>query len=150
MPILTPSSLSPTTSVEHQIYLMIQVIAARLRDDTDRLLKPAGLTLAQFNILRILRGAGSTSLTCSAISAQLITRDADVTRMLDRLEALGLVERARSEHDRRVVLTRISEKALALIATLDEPLASLHAQQFAHLAPERLRDLLGLLDEAAR
>ena len=68
--------------------------------------------------------------------------------MLDRLETLGVVERARSEQDRRVVLTRISEKAQALIATLDEPLAALHTRQFGHLPPDRLRALLDLLNEA--
>ena len=145
---MTTRPTSTFTSLEHELYLTLQVLAPRLRDETEHLLKPAGLTLTQFNILRILRGAGPNSLTCGEISTQLITKDSDVTRLLDRMESLGLVERARSSQDRRVVLTRISDKALALLATLDEPLALLHTQQFAHLHPDRLHQLLDLLKEA--
>lgn len=136
------------TSPQHELYLTLQVLSTRLRDETEHLLKTAGLSLTQFNILRILRGAGPRSLTCGEIGTQLITKDSDVTRLLDRMENLGLVERVRSDQDRRVVLTRISDKALGLLATLDQPLATLHQQQFAHLRPDRLQQLLELLKEA--
>lgn len=134
---------------EHEAYVTLQRLATRLRDETEGLLKTGGLSVTQFNVLRILRGSGGEGLTCGEIGGRLINKDPDVTRLLDRLEKLGWVERARSEHDRRVVLTRLSPEGRALLGRFDAPLAELHRRQFAHLPPERLETLLGLLREAA-
>lgn len=144
---MTPATTPPTAnaSLEHEVYLALQVLATRLRDETEELFKAEGLSTTQFNVLRILRGAGDQGLTCGEIGARLINKDPDVTRLLDRMEKLGLVERARSEQDRRVVLTRLSVRGRELVGRFDRPLSELHGRQFAHLQPEQLQTLLGLL-----
>jgi DNA-binding MarR family transcriptional regulator len=137
-----------TSSLEHQTYLALQGLALRLKDETEHLLKEQGLSLTQLNVLRILRGAGDNALTCGAIGAQLLNKDPDVTRLLDRMEKQHLVERARSTQDRRVLLTHLSPEGRAVVDRLDGPLLDLHRRQFQHLPPERLQGLLDLLAEA--
>ena len=119
-----------------------------LQRNVAALLKEAGLTLAQYNVLRILRGAGSAGLPCGEIAARMLTRDPDMTRLLDRLVAQGLVVRSRQADDRRVVSTRISELGLQRIAPLDDTLAELHRRQLGHLGDQRLLQLTALLDAA--
>lgn len=144
------TKIAPAISTaEHQVYLALQTLASDLGQQTSDLLKVAGLSVAQFNVLRVLRGAGE-GLTCGEIGSRLIARDPDVTRLLDRLEHAGLVVRTRERADRRVITTRISEAGLRVLANLDAPLARLHAGQFAHLPPEKLELLLTLLKEARR
>ncbi|GGJ82049.1 MarR family winged helix-turn-helix transcriptional regulator [Deinococcus aquiradiocola] len=144
-----PAPAQPTaiTSPEHRAFLAVQKLAADLTVASSALLKSAGLSGPQYNVLRILRGAGE-GRTCGEISAELINRDPDVTRLLDRLEAAGLVTRTRERRDRRVVTSRISEAGLDLLARLDGPNLDVHRQQFAHLPPQRLALLLELLEEA--
>lgn len=142
-------SAAASSEPEHQTYLALQRLALHLKDETDQFLKQEGLTGTQFNVLRILRGAGDTPLTCGEIAERLLNKDPDVTRLLDRMEKQGLVERVRSEQDRRVLLTNLSPQGHEVVARLDGPLAQMHRQQFSHLAPERLQLLLELLDEAA-
>lgn len=124
----------------------MQALASAMGQQATDLLKAAGLSSAQFNVLRVLHGAGE-GRTCGEISAQLISRDPDVTRLLDRLEQAGLVTRSRERADRRVITTRINGTGLALLAALDAPMTELHARQFGHLGPERLALLLSLLNE---
>ncbi|GGK39158.1 hypothetical protein GCM10008955_36260 [Deinococcus malanensis] len=145
----TRSSASAST-LEHQTYLALQGLALGLKDETEQLLKNEGLTLTQLNVLRILRGSGEDALTCGDIAGRLLNKDPDVTRLLDRMEKQGLIERARSAHDRRVLLTRLSPQGRETVARLDAPLMDLHRRQFQHLPPERLRLLLDLLGEATR
>ncbi|WP_102127509.1 MarR family winged helix-turn-helix transcriptional regulator [Deinococcus planocerae] len=147
----TPTNRPGTAfaSLEHEVYLTLQRLAADLGSQTAERLKGADLSPAQFNVLRILRGAGKGGLTCGEIGERLITRDSDVTRLLDRLERQELVTRVRSTQDRRVVLTCITEKGRAMLADLDEPLAGLHRAQLGHLGPQKLRQLLALLGEAS-
>lgn len=139
---------TPHAELEHAAYLALQTLAVRLHDDTEGLFKGEGLSVTQFNVLRILRGAGDQPLTCGDIAQRLLNKDPDVTRLLDRLDKQGLVERVRNEQDRRVVLTRLSPQGRALVDRFDAPLAALHHQQFEHLSPERLSLLLTLLQEA--
>lgn len=150
------SSSTPTippgptfASLEHEVYLTLQRLAADLGHQTAERLKGAGLSPAQFNVLRILRGAGEGGLTCGEVGERLITHDSDVTRLLDRLEKQELVTRIRSDQDRRVVLSCITGKGRSLLADLDEPLAALHRAQLGHLGPQRLTQLLALLGEAS-
>lgn len=140
-------TLPAAATLEHQVFLAVQTLASDLGQSAADLLKSAGLSTAQFNVLRVLRGAGE-GRTCGEISGQLISRDPDVTRLLDRLEQAGLITRTRERADRRVVTSRISERGLALLATLDVPVAQLHARQFAHLSPDQLALLLELLQLA--
>ena len=108
------------------------------------------LTHAQYNVLRILRGAGREGLRCTEISERMITRDPDVTRMLDRLEARGLISRERQADDRRVVLTFISAKGLALLKDLDGPVKKMHEETMKYLSSAELHALASLLEKVRR
>lgn len=136
----------PFAGVEHQVYVALQRAAADLTQGTAALLRPFGVSGAQYNILRILRGAGSEGLACGEIAERLLTRDPDMTRLLDRMQRQGLVTRERASHDRRVVTTRITREAMDILDKLDEPMAALHRQQLAHMDAPRLRELATLLD----
>ena len=109
-------------------------------------LKPHGLTPTQYNVLRILRGAGPAGLCRSEIGARMINPGPDVTRLLDRLVDAGLVERERDEDDRRYVTARLTNQGLALLARLDEPIVRLHAAQLGHLSPAEMERLIELSD----
>ena len=109
-----------------------------------QLLKAEGLSATQYNVLRILRGAGE-ALACGEISRRMITRDPDVTRLLDRLAKRGLVSRWRQTQDRRTVLVRISSQGLRVLARLDAPVREAHRRGLGHLGRERQRALMELL-----
>lgn len=145
-----PHPPPPTpTDLEHQVFLAVARLSSDLSADLAELFRGAGITWTQYNALRILRGAGDRALSCGDIGARMIARDADVTRLLDRLEKQGLVQRARNEADRRVVVTRPTERGLAVLAELDAPVRQAHRAQLAHLGAAKLRQLLALLGEAA-
>lgn len=107
-------------------------------------LKAADLSPTQYNVLRILRGSPQ-GLPCGEIASRMITRDPDITRLLDRLGKRGLISRARERRDRRMVLTRISEKGLKVVRDLDGPVREAHRKQLGHLGRSRLRELSELL-----
>jgi DNA-binding MarR family transcriptional regulator len=111
------------------------------------LLKAEELSSTQYNVLRILRGAPE-GLPCGEIGNRMITRDPDITRLLDRLEKRGLVSRCREAKDRRMVLTRITDTGLELLARLDEPVQEIHRAQMGHLGRERLQALVELVRAA--
>lgn len=104
------------------------------------------LTPTQYNMLRILRGAGKDGITCTEAASRMVTADPDITRLLDRLEARHLVERERSSQDRRVVITRISGEGLELLRTIDKPLAAFVKSQMSHLGAEKLEQLIETLE----
>ena len=109
-----------------------------------QVLKFEDLSGTQYNVLRILRGAPD-GLPCGEIASRMITRDPDVTRLLDRLEKRGLISRCRETKDRRTVMTRIAPPGLKLLAGLDDPIREAHRKQLGHLGPKRLRTLAELL-----
>src|SRR5438132_5082412 len=109
-----------------------------------QVLKAEDLSATQYNVLRILRGAPD-GLTCGEIANRMITRDPDITRLLDRLEKRGLIARCRETKDRRMVLTRITPEGLKLLAGLDEPVQEAHRKQLGHLGREQRRILSELL-----
>ncbi len=143
------AELKTRRSPEDEAYLNLLRTADHLLRGVEKLLKPAGLTPSQYNVLRILRGAGPEGLACGEIAARMLTRDPDMTRLLDRLDKRSLVSRVRNARDRRVVVTRITTLGLKLLASLDEPVEELHKKQLQHLGRERLKQLSALL-EAAR
>jgi DNA-binding MarR family transcriptional regulator len=135
----------PFTSLEHEAVLSIARSAAQLEHQAAEALKPHGITPTQYNALRILRGAGPEGLCRNEIRDRLVAWVPDATRLLDRLEAMDLVVRAREGEDRRFVRTRITPAGLAVLARLDGPIAALHERQLGHLGPGRLRSLIDLL-----
>lgn len=112
-----------------------------------RILKTEDLSATQYNVLRILRGSPD-GLPCGEIANRMITRDPDITRLLDRLERRGLISRCRETKDRRMVMARITPDGLKLLARLDEPVGDAHRKQLGHLGRERLRALTELLHAA--
>ena len=112
-----------------------------------RVLKTENLSATQYNVLRILRGSPD-GLPCGEIASRMITRDPDITRLLDRLEKRRLISRCRETKDRRMVMARITPDGLKLLARLDEPVGQTHRKQLGHLGRERLRALGELLDAA--
>ncbi len=139
---------SPIGSLEEEAYLNMLRTVNALSQELGELLRTHDLTSAQYNVLRILRGAGEGGLTASDIGERMITRDPDVTRLVDRLEKRGLVERWRCGADRRVVWTRISPAGREAIDPLDQPIHDLHVAQLQHLGAEKLRTLVGILEQA--
>jgi len=108
-------------------------------------LKSEDLSSTQYNVLRILRGAPPTGLPCGEIADHMITRDPDITRLLDRLEKRELISRCRETKDRRMVVARVTPQGLKLLARLDEPVQELHRKQLGHLGSARLKKLQDLL-----
>jgi DNA-binding MarR family transcriptional regulator len=139
----------PFGSVEQEAFLSLCRAAADLQQEVAEVLRPSGLSASQYNVLRILRGAGDAGLSCGEIVERLVARDPDLTRLLDRLERRDYVSRARDAADRRVVTTRITERGLEVLAALDGPIAALHERQLGHLGAMKLRQLMRLLEEAA-
>ncbi len=132
---------------EQDAFVLLQRAAAAQQDEVARLLKPLALSPAQYNVLRILRGARPELLSCSEISNRLIARDPDLTRLLDRLTRQGWVERSRGQADRRVIRTGITAEGLALLKSLDSAVADLHRRQFAGLGRKQIAALAKLLDQ---
>jgi len=133
---------------EEAAFLNVIQTAEALMWGVAETLKPAGLTPTQYNILRILRGAGEQGLSCKEATERMVTKDSDVTRLLDRLEQQHLIKRERHGKDRRVVVTVITAQGLKQLAQLDEPMQALHRRQLAHLGKERLHSLAALLELA--
>ncbi len=138
----------PFASLEHEAVLAIARTAAVLEHSTADALKPHGLTPTQYNALRILRGAGEQGLCRNEVRDRLVARVPDATRLLDRLEEMALVRRAREGDDRRFVRSRITPAGLELLGRLDREVTELHHRQLGHLGAERLRSLIALLEVA--
>lgn len=138
----------PVSGLEEEAYLNVQRTSNTLNQGIAELLRSHDLTQAQYNVLRILRGAGEGGLNASDIAGRMISRDPDVTRLVDRLEKRGLVDRWRCSEDRRVVWTRISQAGLDLINPIDAPLNELHRRLLSHMSQEKLQTLVELLEEA--
>lgn len=132
---------------EQELFLNIARTASDVAAPVERLFETLGLSSSTYNILRILRGTGD-ALPCSKLGQQLVARVPDTTRLIDRLEKLGLAKRERSPEDRRVVLVRITRAGLDVLAKLDEPLRDLHRKQFAHLSQAQIDKLNALLVKA--
>lgn len=144
---MNPRSPHKPLPLEEDVFVSFQRAADWLLQGVERLLKPHGLSPAQYNVLRILRGAGPEGLSCREVAERMVTRDPDMTRLLDRLEKQGLLSRERRKDDRRIVATRITPQGLDLLQRLDQPLRELHRRQLRHIPAGRLKALAGLLEE---
>jgi len=157
-------------SLEGEVFLALLRAADSLLRQLEELLKTSGLSHTQYNVLRILRGAARGAerearriekgaaarsenedggLPCGEIAARMITRDPDITRLLDRLESRGLVERSRQKQDRRVVQARITPAGVKLLGELDAPVERLHRKQMRAIPRGHLQQLLRLLEEVS-
>jgi DNA-binding MarR family transcriptional regulator len=158
------ASHSQPIPIEAEVSLTLLHVADLLLRPLEETLKAAELTHTQYNVLRILRGAHRDAeqrgarhdgesdadfhgLPCGEIAARMITRDPDITRLLDRLEARGLVARSRQKNDRRVVQACITTEGIQLLKKLDKPVEEMHRGQFAHVPAANLRQLLTHLKE---
>jgi DNA-binding MarR family transcriptional regulator len=135
-------------SLEQEAALNVLRTADVLLQRLAAVLKPFKLSHSQYNVLRILRGAGPEGLACREIGERMITRDPDITRLLDRLEARGLLTRTRDQRDRRVITARITSEGRSLVDALDQPIAEIDRQPLQHLGEQRLRTLIQLLELA--
>ena len=139
-----PSRLGTTEEI---LYLALLRTGDMLSRAVDQLLKTADLSSNQYNVLRILRSEPQ-GLACGKLGNRMITRDPDVTRLLDRLERRGLISRWRDANDRRTVMARITTSGLKLLASLDEPIRKLHSKQLGHVSRQRQHQLARLLSLA--
>lgn len=138
----------PFATLEQEALLSVERTAALLGHGVADALRRYRITPTQYNVLRILRGAGEQGLCRNEVRDRLVAQVPDVTRLLDRMEEMELVERERAMDDRRMVFTRITRKGMQLLARMDEPVARLHQRQLGHLGAAKLRTLIRLLAEA--
>jgi DNA-binding MarR family transcriptional regulator len=110
-------------------------------------LRPIGLSPTQYNVLRILRSAGDSGVTCKDIGARMIARDPDITRLLDRLERRNLLTRNRAKEDRRFVAIRITSEGLDLLRELDAPIERKQLALMQHMGKEQLHSTVELLEQ---
>jgi DNA-binding MarR family transcriptional regulator len=136
----------PFRHIEEELFLNIQRTADILLQEILDVLRPCGLSATQYNVLRILRGAGEAGITCKDIGARLVTRDPDITRLLDRLERRNLLTRARTREDRRFVSIRISDEGLDLLRQLDGPVEEKQVEMMRHMPREQLASAVALLE----
>jgi DNA-binding MarR family transcriptional regulator len=139
----------PFARLEHEAVLGLLRTAALIGHVMEESLRPFGVTGTQFNVLRILRGAGDNGLCGREIGERMITRVPDVTRLLDRLEKSGLITRDRDRDDRRHVTARISAKGSDLLEKAASAGSAIE-QRFERLNQEELRVLITALDELRR
>ena len=138
----------PFRSPAEEVFLNLLRTTEALSSNVAGLLRPLGLSLPQYNVLRILRGTGAEGLSCNEIGERMVTRDSDITRLLDGLERRKLARRARDASDRRVIRAAITPAGEQLAALLDAPLDELLASQLAHMRRADLRQLADLLERA--
>lgn len=142
---LKPSAAS--LPLEDRVFVALLQAADSISLEAEQLIKAAGLTSAQYNVLRILRGAEPHGMACRGIGDRMISHDSDITRLLDRMEKRNLISRERQTDDRRVVKTRITKPGLDLLKKLDQPVHELHHKQFRDLPAAQLKTLLELLEQ---
>src|SRR3954454_7414818 len=136
----------PFASLEEEALLSIVRTSTVLMDEVERMLRPHGITGTQYNVLRILRGSEPEGLCRNELRDRMLTRMPDVTRLLDRMEEAGLVERTRDSEDRRMVTSRITKKSMQLLATLDPIVAENEKTFFSGISPDQIQTLIDVLD----
>lgn len=135
----------PFASLHEEAILNVVRTSAAMSDAFDEFLRPHGISLTQYNVLRILRGAEPTGLCRNELRDRMLTRMPDVTRLLDRMEDAGLVVRSRDNEDRRLVSTRITAAGRRLVDELDAPVGEHNRRRIGHLTAKQLSDLVELL-----
>ena len=138
----------PFESLEAEVMLNVARTADALSRGGEDILKLVGLSPNQYNVLRILRGAGEQGLCCREVAERMVTRDPDITRLVDRLERRSLLTRSRDSKDRRIITVRISPDGLKTLKKLDGPMEEYHRNRLSHMDKADLRKLSNLLETA--
>lgn len=133
---------------EQEVFLSLLRTTSLLENVAERFFREYGLSIATYNVLRILRAAGKDGKTCSQIGEDMVARVPDVTRLVDRLEEAGFVKRSRERDDRRVVRVTLMPQGLEVVDKLDGPVLELHRLQLGHLTKSELSELTRLLERA--
>ncbi len=137
----------PFAEIEEELHVSIARTAALLERAVAKQLRPHGLTPTQYNVLRILRGAGPAGLCRNELGERLVTPVPDVTRLLDRMADQKLIARQRSDEDRRLVRTYLTPKGLELVNLLDEDMRSGHRARLCEFSREDMKRLVDALAE---
>jgi DNA-binding MarR family transcriptional regulator len=153
MPLTKKSSLAtalkqtrPFVSLEQEVYLSILRTASELSYSVDQFFRPFDITPSQYNVLRILRGAGTDGLCRNEISERMVTATPDMSRLLDRMEKAGWVTRERAEDDRRQVSTYITKSGMELLVMLEPSTRDFVTRLFAGTAVSDLKTVLKVND----
>lgn len=142
---LSMSARSEFLGPEERLFQSVLRTADHLLRGEIEVLRLVDLTFSQYNVLRILRGAGPDGLSAGAIAERMVHRDPDMTRLLDGLARRGLITRVRGD-DRRVVIAQVTAAGLELLRTLDAPVDRVHREQLRHVKRQQLESLIELLD----
>lgn len=137
---------NPFDSLEQEAVLNLLRTSDQIQNRLGKLFREYGLTSSQYNVLRILRGEGKP-LPSLEIANRTIQVVPAITGLIDRLEKQGLVERERSEEDRRVVYVSITEKAKKILKKIDKPLMQMHEESFQNCNKKEMSELIGLLEK---
>jgi DNA-binding MarR family transcriptional regulator len=137
----------PFVSLEQEVYLSILRTESELSYAADRFFRPFDITPSQYNVLRILRGAGADGLCRNEISERMVTATPDMSRLLDRMEKAGWITRERAEEDRRQVSTHITNAGMELLATLEKPTGDFVTRLFAGATISDLKTVLKVNDQ---
>ncbi len=138
----------PFRNLAEEAFVALMRTADQLQWKGAELMKRFDISPTQYNALRILRGAGPQGLPCSEIGERMVTRDSDITRLLDRLEKRKLTQRCRETKDRRVIMARITSAGLDLLKKMDGPVEDFHRNLLGKLGEPRLREMLRVLEDA--
>jgi len=136
----------PFVSLEQEVYLSILRTASELSYSVDQFFRPFDITPSQYNVLRILRGAGDNGLCRNEISERMVTATPDMSRLLDRMERAGWVQRERAEDDRRQVSTYITKSGRELLKRLETPTRDFVTRLFDGVAASDLKIVLKVND----
>jgi DNA-binding MarR family transcriptional regulator len=137
----------PFVSLEQEVYLSILRTASELSHAVDQVFRPFDITSSQYNVLRILQGAGTDGLCRNEISERMVTATPDMTRLLDRMEKAGWVTRERAEEDRRQVSTHITKAGMELLARLEKPTGDFVMSLFTGATTRDLKTVLKVNDQ---
>jgi DNA-binding MarR family transcriptional regulator len=137
----------PFVSLEQEVYLSILRTASELSYAVDQFFRQFDITQSQYNVLRILRGAGADGLCRNEISERMVTATPDMSRLLDRMEKAGWLTRKRAEGDRRQVSTHITKSGMELLARLEKPTGDFVTPLFAGAAIGALKIVLKVNDQ---
>ena len=137
----------PFVSLEQEVYLSILRTASELSHAGDQFFRAFDITPSQYNVLRILQGAGTDGLCRNEISERMVTATPDMTRLLDRMEKAGWVTRERAEEDRRQVSTHITKSGMELLARLEKPTGDFVMSLFTGATTRDLKTVLKVNDQ---